>query len=637
MDARRIKTVIFLILFSFTRIAAQQETGGQVTPASGCIDISRITLSKLVTDYTRINFIGRNESLTELFPTLSFQPVTIRFVPNELVTRKAISRFDLCNPSDSSVSIWYFPGFYYWDVKLYRADGAKLTPLPLVEPANSNLISYRQITLAPRQSMTVIAELRFAKTYLNSIRPRLIHPAYLDAFIIELRSTRSQTNVLTYVFCGLLLMMILYSLANFFQGANRDFLYYSGYAFFIGLMLLLKAIYNFLSTPMSLFQDEYLDFVMQDTGYLFYMAFMQRYLGTRTRHPFLYKLYNVGIALTFISALLYTYLHYFSDNFPAENLVENLTKYVLMFLNVVFLVYSFRKWEDKLLRYLFWGNLCLLIFSIVSQWAILSDHIVRKLPGVFQSSLFYYELGVFLELVFFLMALNHKSRRELIYQARERERLKAENQMKEYEKELAVFKAQQQERDRISADMHDELGSGMTAIRLMSEIARNKMKQETPKEIEKISQSADEVLNKMNVIIWSMNSGNDTADNLVYYIRAYALEFFDNTPITCTVTTPDYIPARELTGDKRRNIFLCVKETLNNALKYSKASRINIDFTVGDQLLIRIADNGIGFDTEKIRQFGNGLKNMSKRMESIGGGYQVESRDGTITTLTLPL
>ena len=118
--------------------------------------------------------------------------------------------------------------------------------------------------------------------------------------------------------------------------------------------------------------------------------------------------------------------------------------------------------------------------------------------------------GLFLELVFFLMALNYKNRRQLIAQARETERLKAENLMKEYEKELAVFKAQQQERERISADMHDELGSGMTAIRLMSEIARNKMKEETPVEIEKISQSADEVLNKMNAIIWSMNSGNDT-------------------------------------------------------------------------------------------------------------------------------
>ena len=82
----------------------------------------------------------------------------------------------------------------------------------------------------------------------------------------------------------------------------------------------------------------------------------------------------------------------------------------------------------------------------------------------------------------------------------------------------------------------------MTAIRLMSEIARNKMKENTPVEIEKISTSADDVLNKMNAIIWSMNSGNDTVDNLVSYIRSYALEYFESTPIHCKVNTPDNIP-----------------------------------------------------------------------------------------------
>jgi signal transduction histidine kinase len=233
--------------------------------------------------------------------------------------------------------------------------------------------------------------------------------------------------------------------------------------------------------------------------------------------------------------------------------------------------------------------------------------------------------------------LNHKNRKQLIGQAQERERLKAENQMKEYEKELAVFKAQQEERERISADMHDELGSGMTAIRLMSEIARNKMKESTPVEIEKISHSADEVLNKMNAIIWSMNSGNDTIDNLVSYIRSYALEYFESTPIECRVNIPDYIETIEVTGDKRRNIFLCVKETLNNAMKHSKASEIKINIIIHEKLEIYIADNGVGINLEKIRQFGNGLKNIAKRMNSIGGTYKIENRAGTVTILTLPL
>jgi signal transduction histidine kinase len=286
---------------------------------------------------------------------------------------------------------------------------------------------------------------------------------------------------------------------------------------------------------------------------------------------------------------------------------------------------------------LFWGNFSLFIFSLFSLLMLTGTIPAYKLPSIFGSSVFYYEMGILLELIFFLMGLNYKNRRQLVAQARERERLKAENMMAAYEREIAVYKGQQEERQRISADMHDELGSGMTAIRLMSEIARNKMKENTPVEIEKISRSADEVLNKMNAIIWSMNSGNDTVDNLVSYIRSYALEYFEATSISCKILTPENINQRELSGDKRRNLFLCVKESLHNVIKHSKASEVRIYFVTDEVLTIRIVDNGVGIDLANLRQFGNGLKNIAKRMESIGGTYQIENNGGTVTTLRLKL
>jgi signal transduction histidine kinase len=145
------------------------------------------------------------------------------------------------------------------------------------------------------------------------------------------------------------------------------------------------------------------------------------------------------------------------------------------------------------------------------------------------------------------------------------------------------------------------------------------------------------VLNKMNAIIWSMNSGNDTVDNLISYIRSYAYEYLESTPIECRVNTPENIPDIELTGDKRRNIFLCVKESLNNALKHSHASMITINIDATDHLTITIIDNGPGIDLQKLRQFGNGLKNIARRMESIGGSFTIANDNGTVTTLVLPL
>ncbi len=600
-------------------------------------DLSKVGLEKKINRLVSSTYVDKNVNPETNYSSLQFVPGLRHTgsVPNDYVTKKIILKFNICNTADTSISVYFCPGFYYQDIRLYKVVPGGIKNLPTILPEFSTGIGYRKITLPGHDSATIIAELSFVKTYNNAVRPRLIHSQYLPAFIAELHSGYKQTDQITYVFCGLLLMMMLFSLANFLQGANPDFLYYSGYVFFLGGMLFMQTVFHFRTTYFSYFLEGYLDFILQCTGIIFYMLFMQRFLNSRNNHPFLYKLYNAGITMLITSMVAYSFFHHFTDNYNTEYLVESTTKLLLLLMIIVFLVYSIRHWKDKLLRYLFWGNLCLFIFSLISQVAVFLDPVFKNLPGIFSSSVIYYEIGLLLELVLFLSALNYKNRRQLIAQTKEREILKTQNQLQEYEKEIAVYKAQQGERERISADMHDELGSGMTVIRLMSEIARNKMKENTPVEIEKISSSADDVLNNMNAIIWSMNSGNDTLDNLVSYIRSWSLEYFDNTPIDCKVNTPAAIPEKEITGDKRRNIFLCVKETLNNVLKHSNATIVIITIETTNGLRIQIADNGTGIDLEKLRQFGNGLKNIAQRMKSIEGSFNIENRNGTVTTLEL--
>ncbi len=611
----------------------------QAPPDSAWVDISSVRLSRDIRDRSPAVFLPPGGSLRDLYTPHLFQSAVQpgHFLRPKYVTHTLVLRFHLFNSADSTVGVWFFPGFSYWEINLYKLDNDLLVKVPRRLPRCRDSIGYRYLSLPAHDSATYFAEMIPVKTHLNSIRPRLITNEFLPSFISEKNSTKDDGNIVTYLFCGLMLMMILYSLASYWQGANREFLYYALYAFFIGCMLFTKGAYAYRTDLMGYFLEEYLDFILQCTGILFFMIFMRKYLDTKQNHPFLDKLYKVGIVILIISMTFYTYLNYFSDNFWLENQVENGTKILLLVLVIVFLVYSIRHWQDKLLRFLFWGNLCLLIFSLFSLVLLISRPVVTLIGGLLGSALFHYEIGLFLELVFFLIALNHKNRIRIALQARERERLKAENMLKEYEKEIAVYKAQQDERQRISADMHDELGSGMTAIRLMSEIARNKMKENTPVEIDRISHSADEVLNKMNAIIWSMNSGNDTLDNLVSYVRSYSLEYFDNTAVDCKVSTPQDIPDIQISGDKRRNMFLCVKESLNNILKHAKASQVTIRITIDTELLIAIHDNGVGINLENIRQFGNGLKNIKRRMESIGGHYSIRREEGTITELRLPI
>lgn len=654
-----LRHVVILLLLVFliagTSVVAQQprEAGKSPTGATAVgdastplhpIDVSGIALARpLGTNYERSwtplpaeRSVPAN--LPDFYRSLQFKraPPFDSLVAVGRVNRTQVLRFSVYNPGDTTVRLWLFPGLYFSDIRLFRHTRGQLIPLPDIAPMDPPEIGYRLIEVQPHDSMNIVASMIMVRTHLNRVKPSLISQAFYSSFVSQMDNRNMDSKIFSYLFCGLLLMMVLFSLTTFFQNANPEFLYYSAYAFFLGGMLFMKAVYSYHSTWFGFFQEGYLDYILQSVGLIFYMLFMQKFLNTRLLHPFLHRFYNAGSAMLIISMLLFSWFHYGTSSYIWENRVENLTKIVLLIMILVFVIYSARHWKDRLLRYLFWGNLCLLLFSLLSFLLLTGNLVPPQLPMIFRTSLFYYEIGSFLELVFFLAGLNHKNKRQLVTQARERERLKADNQMKEYEKEIAVYKAQQQERQRISADMHDELGSGMTAIRLMSEIARNKMKDQTPVEIDKISHSADEVLNKMNAIIWSMNSGNDTLDNLVSYIRAYAIEYFEYTPIACRIQVPEEVPALELSGDRRRNLFLCVKETLNNALKHSQASEILISFRVTDGLVISIHDNGKGIDLEKLRQFGNGLKNISKRMTGIGGTYQIGNENGTLTVLTLP-
>ena len=215
-----------------------------------------------------------------------------------------------------------------------------------------------------------------------------------------------------------------------------------------------------------------------------------------------------------------------------------------------------------------------------------------------------------------------------------------QNKLREQRVQFEQQRALDRERTRIATDMHDDLGAGLSTIRLWSEVLKMKQKgsADNSLELDKISTSASDLVTKMGEIVWAMNAKNDTLDSLIAYIRAYTADFFDPTDIICHIATPPQIPDITLLGEVRRNLFLTVKETLNNTLKHAACTHISIDIQIdSNTLTICIADNGKGIDTETLRQFGNGLRNMQQRMTAICGSYRIHNDSGTITDLVYPL
>ena len=611
---------------------------GPAIPDSPAADLSRTGLLNDLAPNTYLYFSDKTAIPIGELPFLPYKKGTKRYehyFPIARINHKTILKFTLTNNSDQPASAFFNPGFYADSIKLYRS-GTPISLVPDILPDDPDSLGYRKITLQPHDTTTFFAVLSFIKSNTNSINPSLTRDTLLKQAIIIVHKNKTQIDVITNLFAGIMLMMIFYAISEYLQTKKPEFIYYVGYSVCISALLFLKSTLNGVTTSFNFFFESFLDNIIFCLGYICYIVFHRKFLETKKNYRALDRyLFWGSIAIT-VMMILYILFYYLSPDFRIANTIEDYTKIVLLLISLIFIVKGLT-YRNQLMNYIVMGNISLCLLSIISQVMILTGFKPLKTPSVLNLALFYYELGITIELLFFLFALTYKNKMEIILSIQKEEKLKLETERKELEKQVAVLAAKQDERNRISIDMHDELGSGVTAIRLMSEIVKSKMKEQTLPEIEKISNSANELLNKMNTIIWTMTSSNDTVENLVAYMRSYAVEFFENTAIDCYFSMPATIPHREISGERRRNIFLSVKESLNNVLKHSQSSVVRINVIVNERLIVEIQDDGIGINMEKLRKFGNGLNNMKKRMTSIDGEFNIQNQDGTRTTFYLTL
>jgi signal transduction histidine kinase len=203
------------------------------------------------------------------------------------------------------------------------------------------------------------------------------------------------------------------------------------------------------------------------------------------------------------------------------------------------------------------------------------------------------------------------------------------------EKKQAIEK----ERTRIATDMHDDLGAGLSRIKFLSETIGMKKQQHLPieEEIDSIRSYSHEMIDKMGEIVWALNEKNDTLSDLLSYTRSYAVEYLAQNGIHCLFEEPDDIPQLVVSSEFRRNIYLTVKEALHNIVKHAQATDVLINIEITEHLSIQIKDNGKGIDEGRMSSFGNGLFNMSNRIQELKGRFQIIDRNGTLIDLIVPL
>ena len=217
------------------------------------------------------------------------------------------------------------------------------------------------------------------------------------------------------------------------------------------------------------------------------------------------------------------------------------------------------------------------------------------------------------------------------------EKRKHQRRLKLLEQERAL----EHERARIAQDLHDDLGSSLTRISLLSDLAR--ADKDSPSQVEvhaqKISQSAGQTVRALEEIVWALRPGSDSLQSLVEYIAHFANELFDGDNAHCRLDLPQDLPARSLPPEMRHNIFLVVKEALTNALKHGQAREVRVQAKASARTLeMVVQDDGQGFEAQALppkpgKQ--QGLGNMRRRAADMGGTLAVESAPGKGTAVRL--
>ena len=218
--------------------------------------------------------------------------------------------------------------------------------------------------------------------------------------------------------------------------------------------------------------------------------------------------------------------------------------------------------------------------------------------------------------------------------------LAARSRMKSRIQSLKIRNAREGERSRIARDLHDDLGASLTEISILAALAAEDAETgPLQPALDQLSVKAKHVVGSLDEIVWAVNPREDTLRSLVDYLAAFAREFLDIARIPLRTDVVLGIPEFPLATAQRHGVFLAAREALNNIVKHSDATEVQLRITLADSLLeIRISDNGCGFEPD-YAAIGNGLGNLKQRMQEAGGDCRIETfrMQGTTIFLTLPL
>lgn len=425
---------------------------------------------------------------------------------------------------------------------------------------------------------------------------------------------------------GILLFQVLYSLVQWLYSRRNEFIYYACYSVILACYFYLKlqSVDGILKVGGLKLRENVLDRQLIYFAIFVYVEFARLVLGNATYLSGMAGKVKLARRLMLGYILLSTVWSLVSDKSVVQEVVHVFFSALTFSFFVLVLVMIFRS-GSTIGRLLAWGSLIMGIGAMTALvFRIAAALMGYQLPF---HPIIFFEVGVICELVCLNAALIYKTKKR-----NDKAHAASIAKANEQASELQAIRAE------ISDELRAELIDGLSDIKNLSDAVQRKTGSLDSPELKRISENSEKLIKSMNEIVWSLNQRNDKLENVITYLNDYAQHLMHQVNLKCTVTVPDEIPDILVYSEARRNIFLAFKEAVHNVVKHSGATEVAIHFSISDYLHISVKDNGKGVDTGSGKSpFGNGLRNMQKRMKLIKGEFTMNAVEGTHIVFSVPL
>lgn len=444
-------------------------------------------------------------------------------------------------------------------------------------------------------------------------------------------------HTLLFICIGGIFLAAIYHTILYFHRKESLLNYYSQYLWVLLIYLIFRVDLYLDFTGLDIYNSRYnWDEVIQMLGYMLYIRFLCKALFLKkSDNKYAWFFYTVSAPVI----LGYCVLIIFFEKFPEFlSWSKILIRVYLLTFGLLSVLIVWKKKKSLYHKYLFLAAVSMIFFGLLSSLSMIVN---LRVVGV---GPFYWLLVAFYtDVIFFSAALGYLIKQE--YQKREnslRQLLKkeAELQQKELEKMKVVYETREEERIRIARDLHDDMGSTLSSISIYGKVVSSYIDTDKVKAqefLDKIRENTKQLMESTADLIWSLQTNYGESESIFKRMQITGVELLSSANILSHFSVVKEAGDLRLSIQAQKNCWLIFKEAINNICKYSHAVNCTTTITIsGAVLFMIIADDGIGFnETSK----GNGLFNIRKRTEQLGGIAVISSMQGkgTIVNIQFPL